>query len=155
LNKEYEQLKQMIDKAENIVFFGGAGVSTESGLKDFRGKGGFYTEENTGINPAEILSRGFFLRNPEAFYEYYKKNMLFTGIKPNAAHHALARLERQGKLSAVITQNIDGLHQLAGSETVYEQKDRHNQHHRNHPRRKFQHLYRKCVQNRYVFRCRK
>ena len=120
MNKEYEQLKQMIDKAENIVFFGGAGVSTESGLKDFRGKGGFYTEENTGINPAEILSRGFFLRNPEAFYEYYKKNMLFTGIKPNAAHHALARLERQGKLSAVITQNIDGLHQLAGSETVYE-----------------------------------
>lgn len=120
MKKEYLRLKAMIDEAENIVFFGGAGVSTESGLKDFRGKGGFYTEEHTGINPAEILSRNYFLTHPEAFYDYYRNNMLFTGVKPNAAHYALARLETMGKLSAVITQNIDGLHQLAGSETVYE-----------------------------------
>ena len=120
MKTEYLMLKEMIDEAERIVFFGGAGVSTESGLKDFRGKGGFYTDESTGINPAEILSHGYFLRHPDEFYDYYKNNMLFTGIEPNAAHYALARLERIGKLSAVITQNIDGLHQLAGSQTVYE-----------------------------------
>ena len=120
MKNEYIQLKNLIDSAENIVFFGGAGVSTESGLKDFRGKGGFYTEEKTGINPAEILSHNYFLRHPEAFYEYYKNNMLFTGVEPNAAHYALARLEKMGKLSAVVTQNVDGLHQLAGSENVYE-----------------------------------
>ena len=120
VKKEYEQLKEMIEEAEIVVFFGGAGVSTESGLKDFRGKGGFYTEESTGINPAEILSHNYFIRNPDEFYNYYKKNMLFTGVQPNPAHYALARLEQTGKLSAVVTQNVDGLHQLAGSETVYE-----------------------------------
>lgn len=120
MNPEYARLKQMIEEADNIVFFGGAGVSTESGLKDFRGKGGFYTEENTGINPALILSHDYFLTHPAKFYDYYKSNMLFTDVEPNMAHYALAKLEKMGKLSAVVTQNIDGLHQLAGSETVYE-----------------------------------
>ena len=120
MKEEYVELKEMIEEADIIVFFGGAGVSTESGLKDFRGKGGFYTEENTGINPAEILSYRFFIKNPDEFYKYYKNAMLVSGIQPNAAHKALAKLESMGKLSAVVTQNIDGLHQMAGSETVYE-----------------------------------
>ena len=120
MKEEYVELKEMIEEADIIVFFGGAGVSTESGLKDFRGKGGFYTEENTGINPAEILSYRFFIKNPDEFYKYYKNAMLVSGIQPNAAHKALAKLESMGKLSAVVTQNIDGLHQMAGSENVYE-----------------------------------
>ena len=120
MKEEYIELKEMIEEADIIVFFGGAGVSTESGLKDFRGKGGFYTDETTGINPAEILSHRFFLKNPETFYKYYKSTMLVTGVQPNAAHRALAKLESMGKLSAVVTQNIDGLHQMAGSENVYE-----------------------------------
>ena len=120
MKREYEQLIELIQKAQNTVFFGGAGVSTESGLKDFRGKGGLYTDETTDISPAEILSRNYFFRKPKMFFDYYRKNMLVAGIKPNAAHYALAKLEEIGKLKAVITQNIDGLHQLAGSKNVFE-----------------------------------
>ena len=120
MKKEYEQLKEMIENSDSIVFFGGAGVSTESGIKDFRGKGGFYTDDSLGISPAEILSQRYFLRHPDKFYDYYRKNMIPEGIKPNPAHYALAMLEDMGKLKAVITQNIDGLHQMAGSRTVYE-----------------------------------
>ena len=115
------ELAKMIDSAEGIVFFGGAGVSTESGIPDFRGEGGrFRAIREFGHEPEELLSHGFFMRKPDAFYSYYKACMLNVEAKPNDAHMALAQLERLGKLRAVITQNIDGLHQLAGSQTVIE-----------------------------------
>ena len=118
---DIELLKEIIDGSENIVFFGGAGVSTESGIPDFRGAGGLYNqEEEDGVSPEEKLHISYLLENPEGFYRYYKRNMLCTYAKPNDAHYALAELERQGKVTALITQNIDGLHQMAGSQTVYE-----------------------------------
>ena len=118
---EQTSLREMIKEAKRIVFFGGAGVSTGSGIPDFRGTGGLYTETETeDERPEEILSRDYFLRSPEKFYSYYKKNMLYPSAKPNGAHKALAKLERMGKLTAVITQNIDGLHQAAGSRSVIE-----------------------------------
>ena len=103
----------------NIVFFGGAGVSTESGIPDFRSVDGLYNQQYK-YPPETIISHSFYVRNPEEFYRFYKDRMLFTHAKPNAAHQALARLEEQGKLRAVITQNIDGLHQMAGSKEVLE-----------------------------------
>lgn len=116
-----ERLKEIIENAENIVFFGGAGVSTDSGIPDFRGSGGLYTKGDVfGESPEAILSNRYFRNHPDRFYEYYKKKMLYPHAKPNEAHRALAQLEAQGKLSAVITQNVDGLHQLAGSENVIE-----------------------------------
>lgn len=120
---DIEYLKEIIENAESIVFFGGAGVSTESGIPDFRGSDGLYNEgdENEyGEAPETILSHAYFVSNPSKFYDYYKRNMLYTYAEPNDAHYALAELERQGKLKAVITQNIDGLHQMAGSENVIE-----------------------------------
>lgn len=115
------KLKEIIDASKRIVFLGGAGVSTESGIPDFRSADGIYKAENEfGAPPEVILSHSFFMRNTERFYEYYKKNLLYPNAKPNAAHLALARLEEEGKLSAVITQNIDNLHQVAGSKTVFE-----------------------------------
>ena len=116
---EKEVLKQWIEESDNIVFFGGAGVSTESGIPDFRSRDGLYHQEYQ-YPPETIISHSFYQRNPEEFFRFYKNKMEITDAKPNKAHLALARLEQQGKLKAVITQNIDGLHQMAGSREVLE-----------------------------------
>lgn len=113
------QLKQWITDSENIVFFGGAGVSTESGIPDFRSQDGLYNQQYK-YPPETIISHSFYKKNPEEFYRFYKNKMLFPDVKPNDAHLALAKLEEEGKLKAVITQNIDGLHQAAGSKEVLE-----------------------------------
>ena len=117
--KQEEILKQWIQESSHIVFFGGAGVSTESGIPDFRSQDGLYNQEYD-YPPETIISHSFFMRNPEEFYRFYKNKMIFRNAKPNAAHLALAKLEQEGKLKAVITQNIDGLHQMAGSKNVIE-----------------------------------
>lgn len=117
-----EQLKILqnwIDSSRSIVFFGGAGVSTESGIKDFRSVDGLYSQHYEWP-PEEILSRSFFDRRPEEFYRFYRDKMLCLDAKPNAAHNKLAQLEAAGKLRSIVTQNIDGLHQLAGSKRVWE-----------------------------------
>ena len=112
-------LKEWIKESNNIVFFGGAGVSTESNIPDFRSDNGLYKKQYP--YPAEImLSHSFYESNPKEFFEFYFNQMIYKDAKPNKAHLALAQLEKQGKLKAVITQNIDGLHQAAGSKTVYE-----------------------------------
>lgn len=117
----YLDIKRIIDEAENIVFFGGAGVSTDSGIPDFRGSDGLYTDtEDMEEAPETILSHNYLLRKPESFYSYYKAHMIYPYAEPNDAHYSLAKLERSGKLVAVITQNIDGLHQSAGSQNVIE-----------------------------------
>lgn len=116
-----EQFKKMIDASERIVFFGGAGVSTESGMKDYRSKDGIYsTVKEYGISPETILSHDFFLSRPGIFYDFYRKYFLNYEVAPNAAHTAIAKLENAGKIKAVITQNVDGLHQKAGSKKVLE-----------------------------------
>lgn len=114
-----EQLQKMLDESGNVVFFGGAGVSTESGIPDFRSVDGLY-HQKYAYPPETILSHSFYLQNNEEFYRFYKDKMLCLDAEPNAAHKKLAELEQAGKLKAVITQNIDGLHQKAGSKTVYE-----------------------------------
>lgn len=114
-----EILKEIVQKYDNIVFFGGAGVSTESGIPDFRSVDGLYHQQYD-YPPETILSHTFYRRNPEEFYRFYRNKMLFPDARPNAAHLKLADLEKAGKLRAVITQNIDGLHQAAGSRTVLE-----------------------------------
>jgi NAD-dependent deacetylase len=115
------QLKSIIAQSANIVFFGGAGVSTESNIPDFRSEDGIYKTENKyGFPPQVLLSHTFFLKHPDIFYDYYKTTMIYKDAKPNAAHFALAELEKQCKLKAIITQNIDGLHQKAGSDNVLE-----------------------------------
>lgn len=117
----YEELKKLIDNSSNIVFFGGAGVSTESNIPDFRSENGLYkTKSNTSYPPEVMLSHSFFENNKEEFFEFYRNKMIYKDAKPNDAHTALAKLEKMGKLKAVITQNIDGLHQAAGSERVIE-----------------------------------
>ena len=116
-----ERLKKIIDKSDNIVFFGGAGLSTESNIPDFRSESGLYNAMNKyGRSPEEMLSHSFFKNHTETFFDYYKNNLIYRDARPNKAHRALAKLEAQGKLKAVITQNIDGLHQKAGSRTVHE-----------------------------------
>lgn len=117
--KETEQLQKIIDDSERIVFFGGAGVSTESGIPDFRSADGIY-HQHYRYSPEEVVSHTFFMRHTEAFYEFYKDKMMILDAQPNAAHRKLAELEQAGKLTAVVTQNIDGLHQAAGSRRVYE-----------------------------------
>ena len=112
-------LDEIIGKSKRIVFFGGAGVSTESGIPDFRSVDGLY-HMKYDFPPEEILSHHFFMKNTEEFYRFYKEKMICTWAKPNAAHLALAKLEQEGKLTAVVTQNIDGLHQMAGSQNVLE-----------------------------------
>ena len=112
-------LDEIIGKSKRIVFFGGAGVSTESGIPDFRSVDGLYHMKYE-FPPEEILSHHFFMRNTEEFYRFYKEKMICTWAKPNAAHLALAKLEQEGKLASVVTQNIDGLHQMAGSQNVLE-----------------------------------
>lgn len=116
---QIEQLRQWVNESENIVFFGGAGVSTESGIPDFRSVDGLYNQQYD-YPPETILSHTFYRRNTEEFYRFYRNKMLCLDAKPNAAHLKLAQWEREGKLKAVVTQNIDGLHQAAGSEKVYE-----------------------------------
>ena len=123
-----EQLQKWITESENIVFFGGAGVSTESGIKDFRSVDGLY-HESYDYPPETILSHTFFMQMPKEFYRFYHDKMICPDVKPNAAHLKLAELERAGKLKAVVTQNIDGLHQAAGSQAVYEL---HGSTHRNY-----------------------
>ena len=113
------EFKEIINKYDNVVFFGGAGVSTESGIPDFRSVDGLYHQEYA-YPPETILSHSFYRSHTEEFYRFYRKKMLFLDAKPNAAHRKLAQLEAQGKLRAVITQNIDGLHQAAGSKVVLE-----------------------------------
>lgn len=118
MNKELEEI---IKNSENIVFFGGAGVSTESGIPDFRSESGlFRAKEEYGVSPETILSHNFYKKNTEKFYDYYKNNMVYLDAVPNNAHKALVKLEKEGKLKAIVTQNIDGLHQKAGSKNVYE-----------------------------------
>lgn len=112
-------LAQMVRESDNIVFFGGAGVSTESGIPDFRSEDGLYRMKYA-VSPETVLSAVYFKEHTEEFYRFYREKMLFLRAKPNAAHYKLAEWEKAGKLRAVITQNIDGLHQLAGSEKVYE-----------------------------------
>lgn len=112
-------LQQIIDKSKKIVFFGGAGVSTESGIPDFRSVDGLYNQQ-WKYPPEEIISRSFFFKNTPEFYRFYRAKLLPQGINPNAAHFKLAELEAAGKLLAVVTQNIDGLHQKAGSKKVFE-----------------------------------
>ena len=114
-----ETLAKWIGESERIVFFGGAGVSTESGIPDFRSVDGLYNQQYD-YPPETILSHTFFMRRPEEFFRFYHNKMLFPDAEPNAAHVKLAQWEREGKLSAVVTQNIDGLHQKAGSKKVYE-----------------------------------
>ncbi len=113
------KLQEILDQSSNIVFFGGAGVSTESGIPDFRSKDGLYNQKYD-YPPETILSHSFFIAHPEEFYRFYREKMLSYSPRPNAAHLKLAELERAGKLKAVVTQNIDGLHQTAGSKTVFE-----------------------------------
>ena len=117
--KEIEQLQKMIDQSSRIVFFGGAGVSTESGIPDFRSADGIYSQKGR-FSPEQIVSHTFFMRHTKDFYEFYKEKMMILDAKPNAAHLKLAEMENAGKLTAVVTQNIDGLHQAAGSRRVYE-----------------------------------
>lgn len=114
-----ENLKKLIEEADNIVFFGGAGVSTGSGIKDFRGKNGLY-KEKMDYPPEYLLSSNCFYQEPELFFKFYKENMNALEYEPNVVHKYLSKLERIGKLKATVTQNIDGLHQKAGSKNVYE-----------------------------------
>lgn len=119
MDNEVDTLKKWIGESERIVFFGGAGVSTESGIPDFRSVDGLYNQQYE-YPPETIISHSFYKKNTEEFYRFYKNRMIYRDAKPNAAHSALAKLEKKGKLSAVITQNIDGLHQVAGSKKVLE-----------------------------------
>lgn len=119
MNEKTAKLKELVEKSNNIVFFGGAGVSTESGIPDFRSKDGLYNQKYM-YPPEEILSHTFFIRKTEDFYKFYREKLNSLKYKPNITHKRLAELEKEGKLKAVVTQNIDGLHQKAGSEKVYE-----------------------------------
>ena len=118
-----EKLQALVDRSRRIVFFTGAGVSTASGIPDFRGEGGLYAksgDDGQGASPEEILSASFLLWHPEAFFRYYRRSMLFPSARPNAAHRKAAELEKADRLRAVVTQNIDGLHRMAGNVRLYE-----------------------------------
>lgn len=117
--EKLQELQRMIDESQRIVFFGGAGVSTESNIPDFRSSDGLYNEQYQ-YPPEQVVSHTFFQKRTELFYDFYKNKMMFLDAKPNAAHKKLAELEQAGKLTAVVTQNIDGLHQMAGSKCVLE-----------------------------------
>lgn len=119
MNEKIAQLKQWVDESDNIVFFGGAGVSTESGIPDFRSVDGLYNQ-TYDYPPETILSHSFFREKPEEFFRFYRDKLIVRGVEPNRAHLRLAQWEQEGKLKAVITQNIDGLHQAAGSQRVIE-----------------------------------
>lgn len=119
MDEKIKRFRDMVQESENIVFFGGAGVSTESGIPDFRSVDGLYNQQ-WKYPPETILSRSFFLRDPAEYYRFHRAKLVVENVKPNRAHLRLAELEREGKLKAVITQNIDGLHQAAGSKKVLE-----------------------------------
>lgn len=121
MNTEIEKLTQILRDSNNIVFFGGAGVSTESNIPDFRSSNGLWNEKlKINFTPEQLVSHTFFIRYPDEFFKFYKDKLIYPDAKPNAAHKALAKLEEMGKLKAIVTQNIDGLHQAAGSKVVYE-----------------------------------
>lgn len=121
MNNNIKKLKELIDSHNNIVFFGGAGVSTESNIPDFRSASGLFNENlNKNLTPEQLVSHTFFMRYPKEFFKFYKDKLIYKDAKPNNAHIALARLENSGKLNAIVTQNIDGLHQMAGSRNVLE-----------------------------------
>ena len=121
MNSDIQKLKDIISESKNIVFFGGAGVSTESGIPDFRSANGIYNMKlGREVSPEEMISHTFYVRHPEDFFEFYKDKLVYPDAQPNDCHKALAKLEKQGKVKAVVTQNIDGLHQKAGSKVVYE-----------------------------------
>ena len=121
MSTEIEKLTQILRDSNNIVFFGGAGVSTESNIPDFRSAKGLWNEKlQINLTPEQLVSHTMFMRYPEEFFEFYRDKLIYPDAKPNAAHIALAKLEEMGKLKAVVTQNIDGLHQAAGSKNVYE-----------------------------------
>lgn len=121
MNEKISQLTEILRESSRIVFFGGAGVSTASGIPDFRSSNGLYSKKlNQNFTPEQLVSHTFFVNYPEEFFSFYKKNLVYPDARPNACHKALAKLEEMGKLDAVVTQNIDGLHQAAGSKTVYE-----------------------------------
>ena len=121
MDEQLQRLSQMIGRAQRMAFLGGAGLSTESGIPDFRSSNGVYAALKAyGRPPEELLSHDFFVRHPDVFFDYYRKYLIRPEAKPNPAHYALARLEQQGKLTAVVTQNIDELHQRAGSRNVLE-----------------------------------
>ena len=117
---EIRSLQQIVDRSRRIVFFGGAGVSTASGIPDFRSAEGLYAEEEEGISPEMILSKTFFYLQPERFFDYYRKHLMYPDAKPNAAHRKLYELEQADKLRGIVTQNVDGLHKAAGNIRVYE-----------------------------------
>ena len=119
MDAKIQTLKDWVDASDNIVFFGGAGVSTESGIPDFRSVDGLYNQHYK-FPPETILSHSFYIQETEEFYRFYRDKMLCLDAKPNAAHQKLAEWEKQGKLKAIVTQNIDGLHQAAGAQNVYE-----------------------------------
>ncbi len=119
MNEKIAKLKEIVAGSERMVFFGGAGVSTESGIPDFRSVDGLYNQKYK-YPPETIISHSFYMRDPEEFYRFYKDKMIYQDAKPNMAHKKLAELEAQGKLAAIVTQNIDGLHQMAGSKEVLE-----------------------------------
>ncbi|HHW99997.1 MAG TPA: NAD-dependent protein deacylase [Acholeplasmataceae bacterium] len=118
--EKVKELKRILDSSNNIVLFTGAGISVPSGIPDFRSATGLYSEKYGNIGPETIISNTFFHANPKTFYEYYKKHLVYKDALPNKAHYFFANLEKQGKLKAVVTQNIDNLHQAAGSKKVYE-----------------------------------
>ncbi len=119
--EQVQALKGILQESKKIAFFGGAGVSTESNIPDFRSEKGLYhAQQIYGRSPEEMLSHSFFMKETDVFYDYYKKNLIYPEAQPNKAHYALARLEEEGKLLGIVTQNIDGLHQKAGSKKVYE-----------------------------------
>lgn len=121
MSTEIEKLTEILRESNNIVFFGGAGVSTESNIPDFRSSNGLWNEKlKINFTPEQLVSHTFFMKYPEEFFKFYKDKLIYPEAKPNAAHIALAKLENMGKLKAIVTQNIDGLHQAAGSKTVYE-----------------------------------
>ncbi|MDU2895636.1 MAG: NAD-dependent protein deacylase [Clostridium sp.] len=121
MNNEIEKLTLILKESNNIVFFGGAGVSTESNIPDFRSSNGLWNEKlRINFTPEQLVSHTFFMKYPEEFFRFYKDKLIYPDAKPNAAHIALAKLEEIGKLKAVVTQNIDGLHQAAGSKNVFE-----------------------------------
>jgi len=121
VKKDIDELASVLRESDNIVFFGGAGISTASGIPDFRSSNGLYSKKlNRNFTPEQAVSHTFFVRYPDEFYDFYKKNLVYPDAKPNDCHIALAKLEEMGKLKAIVTQNIDGLHQAAGSKVVYE-----------------------------------
>ena len=119
--KEIERLKEILESSRRAVFFGGAGMSTESGIPDFRSAGGIYSETlHREFSPEQMASHSFLMAHPAEFFDFYRRRFVYLSAEPNPGHYALAQLERQGHLAAIVTQNIDGLHQAAGSKTVYE-----------------------------------